>query len=265
MTPTRRPIESRSGRVTESSAESSTGSIKGPPTSGGRASSWTAEGGRGVWITALVVAAVLWGFIELADGVVDGRTDALDRSLLLSLREPGDAADPIGPQWVEEMARDITALGSVVVLSLFTLIVLTFLSLKRQWRAGAFLLISVLGASAASFLLKKLFSRPRPDLVAHEVWTGTSSFPSSHSMMSAATFLTLALLLARFQRSRRLRTYVVGVGVVVAIAVGVTRVYLGVHWPSDVLAGFSLGIAWALACSGTARALQRRRLIEPPR
>lgn len=215
-------------------------------------------------IILATIAAAVWGFIELADEVMKGTTEALDEKLLLALRDPADLSDPIGPHWVEEMGRDLTALGGVGILTLFVLSILGFLLLRRQFHACLYLALSIGGGMLASSLLKIFFSRPRPDLVAHGSYVYTTSFPSGHSMMATATFFTLAALLASLESSRRIRAYLLCMATIFSLLVGVSRVYLGVHWPSDVLAGWAAGIAWALLCWFVAQRLQRRHMIEGP-
>lgn len=210
----------------------------------------------------LIIAAAIWGFVELADEVMEGETDAVDRMLLLALRNPDDLADPLGPHWLEELGRDITALGGVGILTLFTLSILGFLLLRRQFHASIYLALSVGGGVLVSSLLKMFFSRPRPDLVAHGSYVYTTSFPSGHSMMSTAVFFTLAALLASLESNIRVRSYLLAMAALFSILVGISRVYLGVHWPTDVLAGWTAGIAWALLCWLIAQQLQKRRLIE---
>lgn len=211
-----------------------------------------------------LIAGIVWGFVELADDVMEGETKALDRALLLALRNPLDSADPLGPHWVEELGRDLTALGGVGILTLFTFSILGFLLLRRQFHASVYLVLSVGGGILVSSLLKMLFSRPRPDLVAHGSYVYTTSFPSGHSMMATATFFTLAALLASLESSLRVRAYLLGMATVFSLLVGLSRIYLGVHWPTDVLAGWAAGIAWALLCWLIAQQLQRRRFIEGP-
>ncbi len=219
--------------------------------------------GMTLLVLALICAAVL-GFVELADEVMEGDTRQLDRALLLALRNPQDWADPLGPHWVEELGRDLTALGGIGMLTLFTLSILGFLLLRRQFHACLYLALSVGGGVLVSSLLKMLFSRPRPDLVAHGAYVYTTSFPSGHSMMSTATFFTLAALLASLESRLRIRIYLLGIAGLFSLLVGLSRIYLGVHWPTDVLAGWAAGIAWALLCWLIAQQLQRRRFIEGP-
>ncbi|MSU90150.1 phosphatase PAP2 family protein [Rhodobacteraceae bacterium 2CG4] len=213
----------------------------------------------------LVVAALVWAFVELADEVVEGSTRAFDEALLLAMRSPGDNAEPLGPLWLEEMARDWTALGGVAVLSLLVAAVTGFLWLGGQRRSALFLLLAVAGGLAVSTGFKEFFDRPRPDLVSQGSYVYTASFPSGHSLMAAMTYLTLALMLTRAQPHRRIKVYILAVALVATVLVGVSRVYLGVHWPSDVLAGWTAGAAWALLAWALARYLDWRGTLEPER
>jgi undecaprenyl-diphosphatase len=166
---------------------------------------------------------------------------------------------------VETAVRDITALGGVTVLTIVTLAVIGALVIRHHGRSAVFLGIAVAGGQALSHLAKAVFDRPRPDLVPHGTDFVSTSFPSGHSMMAAVTWLTLAVMLARAEPKRRMKAYWITLAVLVVGAVGVSRVYLGVHWPSDVLAGWALGAAWALLCLLLARWLERRGDIEPER
>lgn len=196
----------------------------------------------------LVTAGLLALFGFLAEEVIEGEVHAVDETILLALRNPADRSDPLGPAWLQEAARDITSLGSFAVLFLITAAVILYLLIVRRYASATLLLMSVLGGALLNTGLKMGFDRPRPDLVPHEARTFTASFPSGHAMMAAVTFLVIGALLARVQPRRRLRVFVMGVAVVLAMLVGLTRVYLGVHWPSDVVAGWTVGSAWALIC-----------------
>lgn len=210
----------------------------------------------------LLPAGAVWGFVELADAVLEGETETIDRALLLALRSPTDPADPLGPRWLAEVGRDITALGGVAVLTLLTLLVATFMALRRLWHAAWLLLAAVGSGILVSTVLKAAFERPRPDLVPHGSYVSTASFPSGHSMMAAVVYLTLGALLARVEPDRRVKAFVLTAAVLLALLVGVSRVYLGVHWPTDVLAGWTVGAGWALLLWLVARALQRRGSVE---
>jgi undecaprenyl-diphosphatase len=132
-------------------------------------------------------------------------------------------------------------------------------------RATALLvLVAIVGGTLLSHGLKLGFERPRPDLVPHATRVYTASFPSGHAMLSAVTFLTLGALLARAEKSRRVSAFIMTLAIIVTLMVGVSRVYLGVHWPSDVIAGWSVGAAWAALCWFVALQLQRRGQVEKP-
>ncbi|HEX2528909.1 MAG TPA: phosphatase PAP2 family protein [Geminicoccus sp.] len=207
------------------------------------------------------VAAILLSFGMLAEEVVEGESLRLDRAILLALRNPADLADPIGPEWLEQAARDITALGGLTVLTLVVLGTIGFLVMIHRRRMALLVIVSAGVGTALSFLLKIFFERSRPDLVPHEVAVHTASFPSSHAMMSAMIYLTLGALLARVQPRRRVKAYILMVAAVVAVLIGCSRVYLGVHWPTDVLAGWFVGSAWAMLCGMVAWWLQQRAVI----
>lgn len=196
---------------------------------------------------ALLIAAggAVWLFLGLADEVTEGETGEVDRAVILWLRTPGDPADPIGPRWFEEMMRDVTALGGFTFLTLFVVIAVAALAFYRERREAVVLGVSIALAAGVNDLLKLSFDRARPDLVSHGSYVYTHSFPSGHSMLSAATFLTTAAILSSFQTRRRAKAFIFGVAVLLTAAVGVSRVYLGVHWPTDVLGGWTLGAAWA--------------------
>jgi undecaprenyl-diphosphatase len=211
-----------------------------------------------------LLGASLWLFLSIAGAVVEGETTAWDRRLLLALRNAADPAIPWGPAWVQEMARDFTALGGVAVLTLMTLAVIGYLLLAGKRNAAIAVLVAVAGGLILSTLLKLGFNRARPDLVPYGAVVYTRSFPSGHSMMAAITYLTLGALLARVEGTLRIKIYLLTVAVFLTVLVGVSRVYLGVHWPTDVAAGWAVGAAWALLCSLVMRRLQRRGKVEPP-
>jgi undecaprenyl-diphosphatase len=209
-----------------------------------------------------LVASGVWIFAAIAEEMVEGETHAFDTALLLALRVPGDPADPLGPPWVEELARDVTALGGTGVLTFLTLAAVGFLWLQRRHGTALFVLAAVTSGMILSSTAKAFFDRPRPDLVPHGSYVYNASFPSGHSLMATVTYLTLAVLLARGFAEARLKAYVISLAVFVALAVGVSRVYLGVHWPTDVAAGWAVGGAWALGCAALARHLSQQGAIE---
>jgi undecaprenyl-diphosphatase len=205
-----------------------------------------------------------WAFVELADDVREGDTHALDSALLLALRSPGNVADPLGPSWLEESARDITGLGGYAILTILTIAAVAYLLMTGRRAAALLVLAAIVGGTLLSTGLKMGFERPRPDLVPHATRIYTASFPSGHAMLSAITYLTLGALLTRVEKSRRIKAFIMGLAIAMTLLVGMSRVYLGVHWPSDVLAGWSVGAAWAALCWFVALQLQRRGQVEKP-
>ncbi len=171
---------------------------------------------------------------------------------------------PIGPPWLQEMGRDATALGGVGWLAFCTGVVAGYLWLDQRRRMMVFLLAAILGGLLVSGGLKQLFNRPRPDVVPHLSHVFTTSFPSGHSLLSAVVYLTLGSLLAASVSRRRLKAYFITVALLLTFFVGISRVYLGVHYPTDVLAGWMAGLIWALMCWMTAHWLQTRGRVEQP-
>jgi len=199
----------------------------------------------------LLVGLALWAFLHIAEEMGEGETRVFDTAVLLAMRT-GDSHDPIGPAWLEFAARDVSSLGGFTVLTLLTLLSGGFLLITKKWVEASVLFAAVLGATALSESLKLGYGRPRPDLVAHAVETLGSSFPSGHATLSAATYLTIGALLAHAQSRQRVKTYIHVTAILLALLIGASRVYLGVHWPTDVLAGWCVGAAWSIVCVAVA-------------
>ncbi len=210
----------------------------------------------------LAVVLCVWVFVAVADRVTEGHTQHLDEQLLLSMRA-GSPSEPRGPAFLPGSMRDLTALGSPAVLALFVVAVAGSLAVRRQYHALGLLLVATVGGVVLNEFLKHAFARPRPPLAFHLTEVRSMSFPSGHAMESAIIYLTLAALLARLVQPRLLRLYFIGLAFFLTFVVGVSRVYLGVHYPSDVLAGWTAGLAWALLCWAAARYLQQRGKVEP--
>lgn len=213
-------------------------------------------------VAALGVLLALLGFIKTAEEVLEGDMRDVDEWLLRLLRRPDNPHIPVGPQWLLEAAQDITALGGHTVLIIVILSAVGYLALER--RQGAMWLVAVAagGGGLLSTAMKYLFARGRPDVVPHLVAVASPSFPSGHSMLAAVIYLTLGALLARFAARRRAKAYFLTVAIIVTFLVGSSRIYLGVHYPTDVLAGWCAGLAWALVCWLVARYLQYRGAVE---
>jgi undecaprenyl-diphosphatase len=216
----------------------------------------------GPLISLTLLSLFAWIFVEIAGEVLEGDVTRFDRTLLLALRSAGDPSDPIGPRWFEEAARDVTGLGGTTVLTFVTLAAIAYLVMTGKSHAALLVLVAVAGGMLLSTALKLGFARPRPDLVPHGARVYTASFPSGHAMLSAVTYLTLGALLARVQPQRRVKAFLLGLAILLTLVIGMSRVYLGVHWPSDVLAGWCGGAAWASLCWFIALQLQRRGEVE---
>lgn len=218
--------------------------------------------------TVLLLAVIglgVWGFVSIADEVIEGENHQLDERILLSMRTAGDRSDPIGPSWFEEAGRDVTALGSVAALTIFTLTMAGYLYFKNQRWVAAFVIIAILSGTVVSTVMKSGFNRPRPELVPHETRIYTKSFPSGHSAMSSLVYLTLGAVLSRAEKDRKTKVFLIAVPIALSILVSVSRVYMGVHWPTDVVAGWLFGMTWAAASWLVFRYLQRRyRLAVQP-
>jgi undecaprenyl-diphosphatase len=200
-------------------------------------------------LTILGLLAALWAFLAVTGEVRAGETSLFDRQILLAFRTPGDLGTPIGPRWVQESARDFTALGGFTALSLIlVLAVVILILLDRRTQALIFGLTAVF-AQGFGELVKHFIDRPRPEIVPHLDLVYSSSFPSGHALMSPAVYLTLVAVVAAGHPRPAIRWVLWTATVVLVIVIGVSRVYLGVHWPSDVLAGWTLGTAIALVAS----------------
>ena len=212
-----------------------------------------------VIVVALLVLALAQLFLLLAGEVVDGDTQRFDERMLAALRKSDDPSVPIGPWWLRASALDITALGSPTVLGLTVAGVCGYLILQQLYRVAAFVAIASAGGWLLNDVLKALFARTRPSIVPHLREVASESFPSGHALTSAAVFLTLGVLLMRVSERRWTKFYLLAVAMAATFLVGLSRIFLGVHYPTDVLAGWLIGLSWALVCWIVERVLERRR------
>ncbi|HYP16267.1 MAG TPA: phosphatase PAP2 family protein [Opitutus sp.] len=208
---------------------------------------------------AAIFIVAVWVFAAIADEVREGETFEAEDRIMRSLRS-GEPPVPVGPLWLVEVARDITGLGSVAVLSSMVLLVAGFLAFSRRYAAAAFVMVASGGGLLLNTTLKNLFDRERPDETLRLIEIHSHSFPSGHAMSSATIYLTLAVLLTRLVTLRREKLYVLGAALLVSFLVGLSRVYLGVHYPTDVIAGWAAGVAWAQVCWFAVHVIGRRRL-----
>jgi undecaprenyl-diphosphatase len=216
-----------------------------------------------VLLIGLALCAALFLFIKLAGEVMEGETQAFDVAIVRGLRSAADPAKPIGPAWVQGVLLDITAVGSPVVLGLVVLIMTGYLLLEARYLTAVTVLVTSISGELLNEALKLLFERPRPDVVPHLQTVVTASFPSGHAMQSAVIYLTLGALLMRVVEGRLTKIYCMAMAIFLTFIVGTSRVFLGVHYPTDVLGGWMLGFLWAsvtfLATRRFERTLDRER------
>jgi len=204
----------------------------------------------------LIPLAAAFAFLGLALFIASGRSFAFDRSLVLLFREAGNPSVPIGPAWLREAMRDVTALGSFTGLGLMTIVASLTLWLCRHRPLAIGLVLTVVSATVVSTWLKIWIGRDRPDIVEHAALTFTASFPSGHAFLSAATLLSIAGFVGLAARRDDITRLCIALAWLMVVVIGISRVYLGVHWPTDVIGGWCLGIAW----SGLAVGLLERRM-----
>jgi undecaprenyl-diphosphatase len=207
------------------------------------------------WLVAgLTVCLLLLAFVVLAGQVMEGNTQAFDARILRALRDPADPARPRGPAWLEIVLLDLTALGGNTILTLVVAAVAGFLFLQARHRTAIVILVTSASGEILDTVLKHLFMRPRPTVVPHLRDVASTSFPSGHAMQSAIVYLTLGAMLMRIAERRWTKIYCLALAVVLTLLVGLSRVYLGVHYPTDVIAGWVFGFMWACVCWVAAQA-----------
>jgi undecaprenyl-diphosphatase len=199
-------------------------------------------------ILGLGACALLWIFLILAGEIAEGETQAFDVRILQALRSPTDPSKPIGPPWLEGALLDLTALGGSAVLGLMIFAVVGFLLLQTRYYTALFVAITSISGELVGTVLKQAFNRPRPSIVPHLRDVFSTSFPSGHAMQSAIVYLTLGAILMRVTESRLTKLYCLGMAMLLTLVVGVSRIYLGVHYPTDVIGGWIIGFVWASIC-----------------
>ena len=208
-----------------------------------------------VLVSAWCVALGLLTFLLLAAVVQRGGTQEIDAKILRSVRELASKKDRPGHLWGEESVIAVTSLGALAVLVTLSVAVLGLLLMRKKWAPSILLLATLLGAIGLNYGLKALFDRPRPDVVTHAQFVDSPSFPSGHALVSTAVYGALGAVAANLLRERRMKIYVMSWAVALIFAIGLSRIYLGVHYPSDVLAGWTVGLSWSILCWLIARKL----------
>jgi len=216
-------------------------------------------------LVALGTCVLLLVFLTLAGEVMAGNTVAFDTRILRALRKADDPSTPIGPSWIQASLIDLTALGGPTVLTLVVLAVIGFLLLQGRRRSALVIALAAATGELLNAAMKSLFVRPRPEVVPHLRVVFETSFPSGHAMNSAIIYLTLGAMLMRLTERRLTKIYCLTLAAVATLLVGVSRVYLGVHYPTDVLAGWTIGLAWASVCWLVERRLDVRAGIREER
>ena len=193
-----------------------------------------------------LLAGSIFLFAKITEDVFNSESGAFDTSILKAMRSAGDLSVPAGPAWLKSAMIDITALGGTTIITMVTVFAVAYLAAAGRPKLGLLTGVAVGSGAILENAMKHAFARPRPDIVPHLVDVYTLSFPSGHAMLSAMAYLSLGTLLARAQASTRLRALVFAISLLLTLVIGFSRVYLGVHWPTDVLAGWAAGAAWAI-------------------
>jgi undecaprenyl-diphosphatase len=199
-------------------------------------------------LLGLGACVLLFVFLKLASEVMEGDTLAMDTKIVRAFRQPDDPSKPIGPPWMASVLEDLTALGGPTVTWLVILSLTGYLLLQTKYRTALFVFLTAGSGDLVNHAIKGLFSRARPTVVPHLRDAFNTSFPSGHAMESAIVYLTLAAMLMRIVDGRITKAYCFGLAIVITFLVGLSRVALGVHYPTDVIGGWIIGLFWASLC-----------------
>lgn len=217
------------------------------------------RGGLRFWIFASVLLTGLFAFLEVADEIIEMTTEGEQEVRLLDEKLMAMVAEWRGPA-LNQVMTDLTSLGSYSVLIVISVLALVFLSGLRDTLGRRQFLIVLIGSAFIPKLLKLIFNRDRPSLVPPLAVVSDSSFPSGHSFGAASIYLTLAFLASQHRPgiSREFFYTLLAVGII--LIVGFSRIYLGVHYPTDVFAGMCAGGTWSLTVALIFIPAYRRRL-----
>ena len=197
---------------------------------------------------ALIAVIVLSLVFVTVDGLGVFGAERLETLLIRSMRSFGNPDRMIGPPIVEESMRDFTALGGYAVLIMVSVCFSIFALVELSRESFRFFVVTVFGGFFLNVLLKSLVQRDRPAIVPHlSLVEGSTSFPSAHAMMSVVVFVTIGLVLSTRTRDRHLQRLFSIFPVWLSFVIGVSRVCMGVHYPTDILGGWALGLLWTWA------------------
>jgi len=203
-------------------------------------------------LIGLAIAGLgLWGFAHIADEVLESETQVIDASILLALHQ-------IQTPWLDQWMLGVTALGQPTFLVIVTLSISTVLLLRRQLPEAVILAIAALGATGLNTLLKEAFARARPELWQRVIDVRYYSFPSGHAMVSLVIYGLIGYLLATHFKLQS--GWILGLTALVIVTIGFSRLYLGVHWPTDIVAGYAAGTVWLVTCILTLEVWRRKSL-----
>jgi len=215
------------------------------------------------WLfVGLGACVLLFVFVALAGEVTEGDTLAFDTRILQALRDPADPSQPRGPAWIENVLLDLTALGGSTVLVLVVAAVVGFLLLQTRYRSALFVAVTAASGELLNAAMKYVFNRPRPSIVPQLRAVFSTSFPSGHAMESAIVYLTLGAILMRAADNRLTKLYILGIAMLLTALVGISRVYLGVHYPTDVIGGWIIGFVWASICWLVAQQFENLKVLK---
>ena len=205
----------------------------------------------GIFVLAGAAFALLatWAFAEFAQKVTSGSTQALDDAVLRWILPHRDPA-------LDAIMLEITSLGTASVATMVVGVAALFLWLNKHKHSAILLFVSTFGGVILNNLLKLGFSRPRPEIIPWAAKATFYSFPSGHAMSATVVYSTVAYLAARLQRTHAARAAIMFIAAIIIFIICGSRVYLGVHYPSDVIAGVIVGLAWASFCMATLEAIQ---------
>lgn len=213
---------------------------------------------------ATAFLGLMYIFVVLGNEITEGDTQKFDERILLALRRPDDLHTPIGPAWLKGMMLDITALGGPICLGIFSAALIGLLFIEGQRRVAWLAVLAICGGTSLSFALKELFGRARPTIVPHLREVTSTSFPSGHAMSAAIVYLTIGVMLAKAMRGRWAKAYCMFWGATLALLVGTSRAFLGVHYPSDVVGGWIAGLTWASGCWIVSQFIPTTELVPEP-